>query len=403
MHEVLKGVRVLEVASWGFVPSCGAVLADWGAEVIKVEPAKTGDPMRGLMTSGVMPDAMKNSNFMFEFPNRGKRSIGIDLETPEGHALLMRLVEKSDVFLTSYLPPVRRKLKVDVADVQAVNPNIVYARGSGYGPLGPDAELPGYDAVSFWARGGIGEAVTPGDMERVLEQRTPAFGDSIGGQNLAGGIAAALAGRALGNAPKVVDVSLMSTASWILQPLVAASALFGLDKLPSGPRHMAPNVLVGSFMTKDKRFIQLVFLQPDRYWDAFCDTVGWADVKVDPKFTTMESRAENNRELGGLLDDLFASKDLAEWKDVLKDLDAPWGVYQTLTELRSDPQAIANGYVKQTDDGALTLTPSSMQFDETAPELKRAPEFGADTELLLMDMGVDWDEIEKLKAAGAIN
>ena len=213
MHEVLKGVRVLEVASWGFVPSCGAALADWGAEVIKVEPAATGDPMRGLMTSGVMPESMKNSNFMFEFPNRGKRSIGIDIDTPEGHALLMRLVESSDVFLTSYLPPVRKKLKIDVDDVRAVNPKIIYARGSGYGALGPDAALPGYDAVSFWARGGIGEALSPADMERPLEQRTPAFGDSIGGLNLAGGIAAAIAGRELGQPPATVDVSLMSTAS----------------------------------------------------------------------------------------------------------------------------------------------------------------------------------------------
>jgi crotonobetainyl-CoA:carnitine CoA-transferase CaiB-like acyl-CoA transferase len=355
------------------------------------------------MTSGVMPESMKNSNFMFEFPNRGKRSIGIDIDKPAGHALLMKLVGQCDVFLTSYLPPVRRKLKIDVDDVRAVNPTIIYARGSGYGPLGPDNELPGYDAVSFWARGGIGEAVTPGDAERVLEQRTPAFGDSIGGQNLAGGIAAALAGRALGNAPATVDVSLMSTASWILQPLVAASALFGLDKLPSGPRHSQPNVLVGSYRTQDARTIQLVFLQPDRYWSDFCDAVGWGDVKVDPRFATMDARAQNNKELGDRLDALFGSKTLAEWKDTLKDLDAPWGVYQTLTELREDPQAIANGYVKKTDDGVLTLVPSAMQFDETAPELRRAPEFGADTELLLMDMGIDWDEIEKLKAEGAIN
>jgi crotonobetainyl-CoA:carnitine CoA-transferase CaiB-like acyl-CoA transferase len=403
MHEVLKGIRVLEVASWGFVPSCGAALADWGAEVIKVEPAATGDPMRGLMTSGVMPESMRNSNFMFEFPNRGKRSIGIDIDTPDGHALLMKLVEKSDVFLTSYLPPVRRKLKVDIDDVRAVNPTIIYARGSGYGPQGPDNELPGYDAVSFWARGGIGAALSPAEMERPLEQRTPAFGDSIGGLNLAGGIAAAIAGRELGQPPATVDVSLMSTATWILQPLVAASALFGLDKLPSGPRHSQPNVLVGSYRTQDGRTIQLVFLQPDRYWSAFCDLVGWSELKDDPRFATMDARSQNNRELGDKLDALFASKPLAAWKELFKDLDAPWGIFQTLSELREDPQAVANGYVKTTNDGVLTLVPAPMQFDETAPELRRAPEFGADTELILMDLGLEWDEIEKLKNAKVIN
>jgi crotonobetainyl-CoA:carnitine CoA-transferase CaiB-like acyl-CoA transferase len=207
MTEVLKGIRVLEVASWGFVPSTGAALADWGADVIKVEPAKTGDPMRGLMTMGLMPGGGTPTNFMFEFPNRGKKSVGIDISTPEGHELLMQLVESSDVFLTSYLPNVRAKLKIDVEDVRARNPKIIYARGSGHGPLGPDADQPGYDSVSFWARGGIGLAISPPDLERPLDQRTPAFGDLIGGLSLAGGIAAAVAGRALGNEPETVDVS----------------------------------------------------------------------------------------------------------------------------------------------------------------------------------------------------
>jgi crotonobetainyl-CoA:carnitine CoA-transferase CaiB-like acyl-CoA transferase len=403
MHEVLKGIRVLEVASWGFVPSAGAALADWGADVVKVEPAAGGDPMRGLQTSGLVPGGAMPTNFMFEFPNRGKRSIGIDISQPEGLELLMQLVENSDVFLTSYLPAVRTKLGIDVADVRARNPKIIYARGSGYGPLGQDSGLPGYDAVSFWARGGIGMAVSPAELERPLEQRTPAFGDLISGVTLAGGVAAAIAGRERGEAPATVDVSLQGVATWILQPLLAASALFGLERLPSGPRHSAPHPLVASFLTSDSRAIQLVFLQPDRYWAHFCETVGRLDLRDDPRFVDAGVRAQNNRACGEALDELFASKTLDEWRVVLKDLDAPWAPMQNLAEILTDSQAIANGYVKQTVDGALTLVPAPVQFDETAPEMRRAPEHGQDTEVLLMEMGVEWEQIEKLKAAGVLN
>jgi crotonobetainyl-CoA:carnitine CoA-transferase CaiB-like acyl-CoA transferase len=403
MTEVLKGIRVLEVASWGFVPSTGAALADWGADVIKVEPAKTGDPMRGLMTMGLMPGGGTPTNFMFEFPNRGKKSVGIDISTPEGHELLMQLVESSDVFLTSYLPNVRAKLKIDVEDVRARNPKIIYARGSGHGPLGPDADQPGYDSVSFWARGGIGLAISPPDLERPLDQRTPAFGDLIGGLSLAGGIAAAVAGRALGNEPETVDVSLQGMAAWILQPLIAASAAFGLERMPSGPRHSGPNPLVGSFNTQDGRTLTLNFLQPDRYWDHFLEVVDRKDLGQDPRFVDSASRAANHFELGTALDELFAARPLAQWREILSTLDAPWAVMQTLTEIVADPQVIANGYVKSTADGAVTMTPNPIQINSTSPEMRRAPELGQDTELLLMEMGLEWDRISELKEKGVIN
>jgi crotonobetainyl-CoA:carnitine CoA-transferase CaiB-like acyl-CoA transferase len=257
--------------------------------------------------------------------------------------------------------------------------------------------------VSFWSRGGIGMAISPADLERPIDQRTPAFGDLISGLALAGGVAGALAGRAVGQAPATVDVSLQGTAAWILQPLLAASALFGLDRLPSGPRHSAPNPLVGSFLTADNRTIQLVFLQPDRYWGDFCALVDRLDLRDDPRFADMTARAQNNRACGEELDKLFASKTLAEWRETLKDLDAPWGVMQSLTEVLADPQVQANGYAKRTVDDTLTLVPAPVQYDETSPEMRRAPEMGADTELILMDLGVDWDRIEALKNAGVIN
>jgi crotonobetainyl-CoA:carnitine CoA-transferase CaiB-like acyl-CoA transferase len=183
MQQVLAGIRVVEVAQWWFVPAAGAVLADWGAEVVKVEHPETGDPMRGLISSGLMPGAGQ-VNFMVEQPNRGKRGIGIDLAKPQGLELLYKLVATADVFLTSFLPAARRKLKIDADDIRKVNPRIIYARGHGQGARGPDAERGGYDAASFWCRGSICDALTPASAETPVMQRA-AFGDSTGGLALA--------------------------------------------------------------------------------------------------------------------------------------------------------------------------------------------------------------------------
>jgi crotonobetainyl-CoA:carnitine CoA-transferase CaiB-like acyl-CoA transferase len=174
----LAGIKVVELASWMFVPSAGTVLVDWGADVVKVEHPVTGDPQRGLVTSGLLPGGDSGINFMMEQPNRGKRSVAIDIAKPDGHEAFMRLIEGADVFLTNYLPQVRRKLRVDVEDVRARNPQVVVARGSGQGARGPDAEKGGYDAASFWARGGVA-AVMPTNAEGwPAGQPSAAFGTS---------------------------------------------------------------------------------------------------------------------------------------------------------------------------------------------------------------------------------
>src|SRR5262249_23470853 len=189
MSDVLAGIRVVEVADWGFVPSAATVLSDWGPEVVKIEPPRFGDPIPGLVTSGLIPGA-SGRNFFVEHLGRNKRSIGIDLGHPEGRALLDRLVARADVFLTSFLDDARERLRITWDDLRAVNPRLLYARGSGRGRRGPAARRGGYDGVSFWARGGVADRLsTPG--QPPLQQR-PAFGDFIGGMAIAGGIAAAL-------------------------------------------------------------------------------------------------------------------------------------------------------------------------------------------------------------------
>jgi crotonobetainyl-CoA:carnitine CoA-transferase CaiB-like acyl-CoA transferase len=403
MPGPLEGIKVIELASWMFIPSGGSVLVDWGADVIKVEHPVTGDPQRGLITSGLVPSG--TVNFMVEQPNRGKRSVAIDLAHPDGHEAFMRLIEQADVLLTNYLPAVRRKLRVDVEDVRARNPRIIVARGSGHGPKGPDAEKGGFDSASFWARGGLASVLPPNPEGWPQNQPSPAFGDVMGGLTTAGAIAAALLQRERTGEASVVDVSLLATALWQISPMVVAAKLFGLTRLPAGDRRKLPNPLVNSYRTSDDRFISLVLLQGDKYWDDFIQRLGRPDLGKDERFSTSEARAQNAEACIDALDEVFGSKPLSHWKQVLADFEGVWTPFQTLDELYSDPQVVANAYLPamQAANGEeVQLVASPAQFDERIVEVARAPEHGEHTEMVLLDAGFDWEAIAALKDSGAI-
>jgi crotonobetainyl-CoA:carnitine CoA-transferase CaiB-like acyl-CoA transferase len=396
---------VIEVASWMFIPSGGSVLVDWGADVIKVEHPVTGDPQRGLVTSGLLPGGAGAVNFMVEQPNRGKRSVGIDLATPEGHEALMRLVAGADVFLTSYLPQVRAKLGIDVDDLRAVNPDIIVARGSGAGPKGPEAHKGGYDGASFWARGGVGSLMPENAEGWPPGQPAPAFGDVMGGLAMAGAIAAALVKRERTGEASVVDVSLLGTAMWQVSPLVVASKLFGFSKIPQGDRTKMPNPTVGSFRTADDRFIALILLQSDKHWADFVVRLGIPEAAEDPRFVDAAARAEHGPDCIAMLDEAFGSRTLAEWKEALATFDGVWAPFQTLDELYDDVQVVANGYLPAMTAGngqEVQLVASPAQFDEEPVAVERAPEHGEHTELVLVEAGYDWDQLAAMKESGAI-
>ena len=211
--KVMEGVRVLEVAQFTFVPAAGAILADWGADVIKVEHPVRGDTQRGFINMGGF-ELDPDRHPLIEHPNRGKRSVGIDVSKPDGQEVLYEIAKTADVFLTNYMPAQRQKNKFDVEHIRAVNPNIIYARGSAYGDKGPERDVGGFDGTAFWTRSGVGHALTPEELGGALSQGIPAFGDSIGGMNIAGGISAALFHRERTGEATELDVSLLSTAWW---------------------------------------------------------------------------------------------------------------------------------------------------------------------------------------------
>lgn len=402
MSGILEGVRVLEVAQWWFVPAAAAALADWGAEVIKVEHPEYGDPMRGLRTGGGTLGGGARS-FMFEQPNRGKRSIGIDIKTDAGRELLYKLAAESDVFITSILPDARRRLGIDLDDLRRANPRIIYARGHGQGAEGPDSEKGGYDAASFWARGGIGHALTPPGAAHPTGQRA-AFGDSIGAITLAGGVAAALFGRERTGEPSVVDVSLLGTASWVLAPDTIAARQLGTSTMPAMSRSVSANPIVNSYQTKDGRWLMLVMMESDRFWPELCVHLDRPELVVDERFADAAARAENAAECVAILDEIFKSATIDEWRERLANIEGVWSPMQSAGELHDDPQVVANNYITYLTDenGEQPLVRAPVQFDGERPDLEFAPMQGEHTDAVLAEIGVDASEIATLRASGVI-
>lgn len=402
MGKPLEGIRVVEVAMWAFVPACGGMLADLGAEVIKVEPP-SGDPLRGLKI-GSLGATEASYDWSWESYNRGKRSITLDLRQEAGQSVLDRLLEKADVFLTSLLPPARRSMGIDAQTLRARFPDLIYASGSGTGPNGPDGEKGGYDAITFWARGGIASSLTENDAPAPVGPPGPAFGDTLSGAMLAGAISAAIARRAMTGEAGEVDVSLLGTAMWSQQRLICQGTADGVQRFPrpSGPPH---NVLVANYRTADHRFIALCMLQADRYWARFCEAAERPDLAADPRFTDDAARRANGAECHAEVTALFAAKPLAEWKQILARQDGQWDVVQDVGELQDDPQVQANQYLRRIDAGdgeTIPMVASPMLFEGKALPSTRAPELGADSDAVLTELGYDEDAVIDLKVQGVV-
>jgi crotonobetainyl-CoA:carnitine CoA-transferase CaiB-like acyl-CoA transferase len=404
----MQGVRVVEVAQYTFVPAAGAVLADWGAEVIKIEHAVTGDHQRGLVKLGLVPAKGTFAPIM-EHPNRSKRSIGLALEHPEGLEILHELLRWADVFTTNFLPDARTRLKIDVDDVWAVNPRIIYARGSALGARGPGRTKGGYDQSTYWCRGGSSAGVTPADVvhDGVCAMPAPAYGDSIGAMHIAGGIAAALFARERTGEPSVVDVSLLSTGAWANALAVDISMITGEPWLAGPVRDPgAPmNPLSRRYRTSDDRWIQLSMLQGGRYWADFCVHLGRPELAGDERFNTDAALSEHADEAGAIIAAEIASAPLAEWTKRFDPMEGPWDPVQNSLEVGHDEQLRANGFMADVVDvegNTRQLVTAPVQFDETPATPTRGPQFAEHTDEILAELGLDPDRIIELKIAGAV-
>jgi crotonobetainyl-CoA:carnitine CoA-transferase CaiB-like acyl-CoA transferase len=404
--DVFHGVRVVELAQFVFVPVAGALLADWGADVIKIEHPVTGDGYRGLVSQGILQMAAGGLNHSMEMANRGKRGIGIDVNTPHGREVLLKLVAAADVFLTNFRPSALERLGLSVDALREVNPSIIYGRGHGFGVRGPDADAPGYDATAFWARGGIGATLTPPGLQQPINQRG-AFGDRNGAVQLAFGIASALFRRERTGEPSVVDVSLLATAMWTMTSdlISALQGNFAQAATAGQTVRRSPNPLSGIYQTADDRFLMLNLLQADRDWPTLAAAIDRPELAEQARFANIPSRAEHRDELVDILNEVFRSHTLAEWVRMLTGKRLPWAPFQSIPEVLQDPQVGPNGYIGEVEvDGAASfrLPTGAVQFDECPAALRRAPEQGQHTDEVLAELGYDWDDIVKLKVSGAV-
>ena len=399
--NAFDGLRVVELAQWVFVPVAGALLADWGADVIRIERLE-GDPYRGLATQGIGTDR-DGVNLSMALANRGKRSVALNLRNAAGLAVLHELLASADVFLTSLRPGALGRLGLDAGTLRDRYPSLIYARGHGFGTRGPDANQPGYDSSAFWARGGVGHILTPPERDYPISQRG-AMGDRNGAMALAFGIAAALLKRSKTGAGSVVDVSLLATAMWMLSSDLLAVLNGGTAATDGWPR---PASQSAHRKLSDQG-------RPPHPTDVFAGRPLLAGLlpgdrprrpRHDPRFADMAARRANSDACVAELDSIFARHTLAEWKELLAKLDAPWAPVQSVQEVIEDPQVMANGYVGEVslDDGqAYRLPAVPVQLDEQAPPLRRAPEHGEHTEAVLQELGYDWDRISKLMEQGVI-
>ncbi len=405
MTAILQGVRILEVAEHTFVPAASALLADLGAEVIKIEHVERGDAMRGLASTGVM-SLGGNVHALLEHSNRGKRSIGVDLTTDDGVDLVYQLAAKSDVFLTNKLPGVRKKLKIDLEQIRAANPKIIYVRGTGQGERGPDSDKGSYDSLAFWARAGAALGATrPEYGTLTTPPPAPGYGDSIGGMTIAGSIMGALFHRERTGEPTEVDVSLFGTGMWAMGQAIALSLVMGQPFRMPAADQMNRNPLVNVYETKDGRFISLTCLQAGKYWRPMCEVIGDESLITDPRFASHLGLLEHGAEAVAILSDAFKQATLDEWRARLESFVGQWAVLQNAIEAAEDPQSVANGYMQTatTSDGhEFQLVAVPMQYDNAPAPTNRAPDFNEHGDEILGELGLDLDAIIDLRVRGIV-
>jgi crotonobetainyl-CoA:carnitine CoA-transferase CaiB-like acyl-CoA transferase len=403
MTAVMEGFRILEVAEHTFVPAASALLAEWGAEVIKIEHQERGDAMRGLASTGVV-SLGSDVHVLLEHSNRGKRSLGLDLASERGLEILYQLVATADVFLTNKLPGVLRRLHIEEDEIKAQNPNIIYVRGTGQGTEGPDADKGSYDSLAYWARSGVAMGQTARGDDPTPPP-APAFGDSIGAMTIAGGIMGALLHRERTGEATSVDVSLLGTGLWSMGAAVALSLQLGVPWRSSVKGARLQNPLANVYRTSDDEFVSLTCLQYVKYWPEACEVLGRPDLVTDERFADAEALTQHAAEAGDELAATFASRTGDEWRGALQGFSGQWSMVQDCLEAASDPQAVANGYIQdyETAGGtAFRMVSPPVVFGGDPATPKRAPEFNEHGDAILEELGLSWEEIVELKLANVV-
>jgi len=383
---VLEGIRVVELGAWVAGPGAGGVLADWGADVVKVE-APSGDPMRRLFA--VLSGHGEPQSPPFDLDNRGKRSVVLDLGTDEGRADLHALVETADVFLTNLRPDAVDRLGFGPGALLADHPRLVYAQVSGYGRTGPDAHRAGYDLGAFFARSGLASQAVPPDQPPVANGG--GIGDHITATTMVAGICAALFARERTGAGQLVDTSLLRAGIYTNGWPLSIQLRYGRH-LPADPRTSAGNPLINSYRAADGRWFWLLGLEADRHWPPFVRAIGRPELLDDERFAGAKARRVNAAELIALLDEVFAGADRDHWTARFDEHDVWWAPVNTLADAVDDAQAVAAGAFVDVPEGAGAvahrgvMTPVDFSGTPVGPQ-GGVPALGEHTDEVLRELG----------------
>jgi len=383
MAGPLDGVKVVELGVWVAGPAAGGILADWGADVIKIEPP-TGDPAR---TFGRMLGIEDGVSPPFELDNRGKRSIVLDLATPDGQTTALELLRDVDVFITNVRPGALRRIGLDFESVTARNTGLVYGLITGYGDTGPEADRAAYDVAAFWARAGLAHLLTrPGD--------TPPFqrggmGDHTAGMTLAAAVCAALVARARTGKGQLVSTSLYRQGAYTVSFDLNTFLLTG-HSIAIGQRESMGNPCMNNYAAGDGRRFWIVGLQAGRHWPPLCRAVGRPDWLTDPRYETAQARAANSTELIAELDEIFGTKPLDEWAKIFAgEPDFFWSPINSVEDVVADEQFHAAGGVVYVpvDDSSVPMVATPADFHGTPWEPRSAsPALGEHTDEILAEL-----------------
>ncbi len=402
MVAPLDGIRVVEIASFVAAPSGGALLADLGAEVIKVEIPQ------GEIYRHALPRAFGLENDFpespaFQMDNRGKRSLALDLTRPQAREALQRVIDRSDILLTNLLPARLKKYGVDPETQRRRRPELICAMLTGYGPEGPEADKPSFDYTAYWARTGMMDLMREPDSVPAFQR--PGIGDHAAGLSLTCGILSALRTRDQTGEGQVVDVSLFQIGLYVFGNDVALGLVAG--QTPKRHDRTGPlNPLWNQYQAQDGRWLFLVMIDPDRYWAGFCAAIERPELLEDERFSDIIMRYKNSRDLVKILDEVFAARTLVQWEERLKGRPLIWSPAREVAEVLSDPQARAMQYFRTVEH------PTAGRFETVGPPLRLsahemraerpAPALGADGEAVLREAGLSPEEIAAaLGASGA--
>jgi len=403
MSGALEGVRIVELAIWAAGPAGGGIMADWGAEVIKIEDPEGGDPFRGFLSLGVGAVSASAINGSFDSDNRNKKSVAIDVRTKEGQEIAYRLMKDADVFLTNFRPAAIERYGMIYAKLKALNPRLVYVWVTGYGPVGPEKDRAAFDYAGFWARSGI--MATIGEPDAPPPGQRPGMGDHTTSIAVVAATTGALLARERTGVGQEVWVSLYRTGLWV-DSMDVQTALLNRQNVPRLSRTQMGNPLFNAYRAKDDKWFQLVNLQSDRHWPGFCKAVGRPDLIADPRFSDAAARRENGPALIAIMDEALATKTRAEWATLLDAEEVFWAPIQTVEDVIHDPQARANGSFVEVDHPTgqrIEMIATPIDFRSTpAQTLTAAPEVGQHTEEILLAAGYSWDDLARLREQGVI-